>query len=134
MSLPSSRQVYTSGTHQIAITTTGSAGSAAGTGYFYGARGVLARLSVNWHASAPAGTSGVTIVETWAGGSRTLYTKSNAATDVDFPPQIAAADNAAAAITGAYGYIVLNGGTITVTIAQSDALTDCLIVSLTIVE
>ena len=134
MSLPASRQVYTAGTHQVGVTTAGSAASATGTAYFYGARGVLARLSGNWHASAPGATSDVTIVETWAGGSRTLYTKSNAVTDFDFVPQVAAADNTGTAIAGAYGMIILNGGTITVTVSQSDALTDCLIVSLTTVE
>lgn len=118
----------------LKITTVGSAGSATGSGTISGLRGVLARLIVNWHASAPAGTSDLTIVETWDGGSRTIYTKSNAVTDVDLVPQVAASDNAGAAITGAYGYIALVGGTITVTVAQSDALTNCVIVTLVTVE
>lgn len=116
------------------ITTTGSAGSATGSATISGLRGVLARLIVNWHASAPAATSDITIVETWDGGSRTLYAKTNAVTDVDLVPQVPASDNAGAAITGAYGYVALTGGTITVSIAQSDALTDCAIVTLVTVE
>lgn len=118
----------------LKITTTGSAGSATGSGTITGLRGILARPIVNWHASAPAGTTDITIVETWDGGSRTLYAKTNAVTDVDLVPQVAASDNAGAAITGAYGYVALVGGTITVSIAQSDPLTDCAIVTLVTVE
>lgn len=118
----------------VKITTVGSAGSATGSATVNGLRGILARLAVNWHASAPAGTTDITIVETWDGGSRTLYAKTNAVTDVDFAPQIAAADNAGAAITGAYGPVVLTGGVITITIAQTDALTDCAIITLVTVE
>lgn len=118
----------------LKITTTGSAGSATGSGTISGLRGVLARLIVNWHASAPAGTTDITIIETWDGGSRTLYAKTNAVTDVDLVPQVAASDNAGAAITGAYGFITLVGGTITVSVAQTDALTDCVIVTLVTVE
>lgn len=118
----------------LRVTTTGSAGSATGSGTITGLRGVLARLVINWHADAPAGTSDLTIVETWDGGSRTLYTKSNAVTDVDLVPQVAASDNTGTAITGAYGYVALIGGTITVTVAQSDALTNCAIVTLVTVE
>lgn len=116
------------------VTTVGSAGSATGTAVISGLRGLLARLAGNWHADAPAGTSDVTIVETWDGGSRTLYTKSNSVTDFDFAPQIAAADNTGTAITGAYAPVALIGSTITITVAQSDALTNCLIVTLVTVE
>ena len=118
----------------LKITTVGSAGSATGSGTISGLRGVLARLIVNWHASAPAGTTDITIVETWDGGSRTLYAKTNAVTDVDLVPQVAASDNAGAAISGVYGFIALVGGTITVSVAQTDALTDCVIVTLVTVE
>lgn len=118
----------------VKLTTTGSAGSAAASATISGLRGVLARLAINWHADAPAATTDITIVETWDGGSRTLYAKTNAVTDIDIVPQIAASDNAGTAITGAYGYIALTGGTITISIAQSDALTDCAIVTLVTVE
>lgn len=115
------------------VTTTGSAGSASGSTTLKGVKGILARLAINWHASAPA-TSDLTITEAWDGGSKTIYSKSNAKDDVDFAPLYAAADNAGAAIAGQYATLTLVGGTITVSVAQCDALTDAAIVTLVVVE
>jgi hypothetical protein len=133
MSAPSNVIFAGPGTYAVAVTTTGSAGSATGTATFKGLRGLLTGRNVNWHASAPAGTSDITIVEANDAGSVTLYTKTNSVTDNNVPFLTAAGDNAGAAITDQYIPITLRGGTITVTVSQSDALTDCAIVELTVV-
>lgn len=119
--------------YTIRVTTTGSAGSATGSATLKGVTGILSRLAINWHASAAA-TSDLTITEAWDGGSKTIYSKSDSVTDVDTLPLYAAADNAGAAISDQYAMLTLLGGTITVSVAQGDALTDCVIVTLVVVE
>ena len=80
------------------VTTTGADGSASGSAYIDGACGLVTRIQGNWHASAPAGTSDATIIETDGFGSQTLYTKSNSVTDFDFAPMVAASDNTGTAL------------------------------------
>lgn len=113
------------------VTTAGADASATGTATIKGLRGLLVRRTVNWHASAPAATSDITIVEVTDGGSFTIYSKTNSVTDIDSPTAVDATSTAGAALDPvADGPIYLRGGVITITIAQSDALTDCAIVEL----
>lgn len=120
----------------VRVTTSGEAGTSTGTGTVKGVAGVFARLAINWHASAAA-TSDLTITESWDGGSRILYASTDSVTDVDTAPLYGASDidasgAASAASTGMP--LMLIGGTITVSVAQGDALTDCVIVTLGVLE
>lgn len=113
---------------RIAVTTTGSAGSATGNTTSDIITGQIIGVSVNWHASAPAGTSDITVEGATSGID--LYAKSNAVTDVYKCPSLYGLDSGAAALTGdvtPQRYCINEG--IKVTVAQSDALTDCVVVT-----
>ena len=112
---------------EIRVTTTGVAGSATGNTTSKQIVGQIVGVEVNWHASAPAGTSDITIEGATTGID--LYAKANAVTDVYKVPGVFGVDNAATALTGdvvPQKYCVAEP--IKVTVAQSDALTDCVIV------
>lgn len=119
------------GTLTVTVTTTGSAGSATGTTSLT-ISGYVEGIKINWHASAP-GTSDVTIVEQ-GGLGRTLYTKSDSATDVTFYPYLQGADNAGAAITGVYGRVYLPYGPLLISVAGCDALAAALVVSIVVTD
>lgn len=114
----------------IKVTTAGSAGSATGTATSPAIVGQILGIEVNWHASAPAGTSDITIEGATTGLD--LYAKTNAVTDVNKVPRLYAVDAAGTALSGdvtPQKICVAEG--IKVTVAQSDALTDCVVVRVT---
>lgn len=109
-------------TETVTITTTGGAGAATGSGTMTKTpAGFLLDIKLDYHASCPA-TADVTISDPTFG---TLAVKSNNATDVVIAPRQATVDNAAAA-TGLYDLYPLNAP-LTISIAQADALTGCLV-------
>lgn len=111
------------------VTTTGSAGSATGsTTVAIPKTGYLEWIKLNYSASAPAGTTDVTIAD---GYSTTVYAKSNSATDVTVWPRMAVVNAAATAISneGARHAIASD---LTVTVAQCDALAAALVVDIAI--
>ena len=108
---------------RVAITTAGSAGSAVGSGTTIPINGFLLDVYLDYHASAPA-TTDVTITDPVFG---TVFTKSNNATDAWFAPRKQTCDQSAAD-TGVYELIPLNGA-LTIAVAQADALTDCVAVT-----
>lgn len=119
--------------YKIKVTTTGSAGSASGTGTSNKpVRGVLGAVSIAYHASAPAGTTDVTIAES-SGLARTLLTRTNTATSATFYPAATQHDGTGTALTSYTPYILV-GDYITVTVAQCDALTDAVVVTLHTLE
>jgi len=83
---------------------------------------------VNWHASAPGGTSDITIEGATSGID--LYAKSNAVTDVYKCPSAYGLDAAATALTNDVTpqRRCINEG-VKVSVAQSDALTNCVVVT-----
>lgn len=118
--------------YKIKVTTTGSAGSATGTGTSrQPVRGLLTGVNIDYHASAPASTD-VTIAES-TGMSRTLLTRSNSATDGAFYPTAQQHDTSAATVTS-YTPFDIKGDYVTVTVAQCDALTDAVVVTLHTLE
>lgn len=107
---------------EIKVTTTGSAGSASGTTTSPQIVGQILGLVVNYHASAPA-TTDITIEGATTGLD--LYAKANANTDVFKVPGIFGLGAAGSALAGdvtPQKYCVAEG--IKVTLAQCDALTD----------
>jgi hypothetical protein len=109
---------------RIAITTTGSSGSATGSGTSIPIHGFLLDIFIDYHASCPA-TADVTISEAVFGN---VLVVSNNATDGWYAPRKATCDPSGAA-TGLYDLIPLSGP-LTVSVAQADALTDCVAATL----
>lgn len=116
----------------ISVTTTGSDGSATGTGYSNAAvTGKILAIRLNYHASAPA-TTDVTITENNA-VPQTIHVETNSATDVVRYPRRAVEDNAENTVTydgtnEIYEPYVVNDQ-IKVAVAGANALTDCVQVS-----
>lgn len=107
----------------VNVTTTGSAGSASGSKASASFAGEILGLWINYHASAPAGTTDITITDTISG--QTLYSKTNTVTDVFIPLRIFGLGNGGSALSSDVTpqcYAI--GGGITVALAQCDALTD----------
>lgn len=123
-------------TLKLNVTTTGSAGSATGSATsarpFFGA---VRAIYVDWHASAPAGTSDITIVadDDDTQPQITLYTKSDSVTDAWVYPVVQSTDTAGSAVAAQYQHIVISS-TITATVAQSNALTNAAVVYIWIDE
>lgn len=112
---------------RVAVTTTGSAGSASGNADSGKFAGEILGFWIDYHASAPAGTTDITITDKLSG--QTLYAKTNSVTDVFIPLRVFALDKAGSALASDVSpqcYAV--GGGINVAIAQCDALTDAAVV------
>jgi hypothetical protein len=108
----------------VKVTTTGSAGSASGSAETIPIEGFLLDMYIDYHASAPA-TTDVTISDPVFGN---LLVVSNNATDGKYAPREPNCD-AAGAANGLYDLIPLNSK-LTVAVAQANALTDCVVVTL----
>lgn len=104
----------------LAVTTTGSSGSATGTAVSPAINGFLLDLYFDFHASAPATTDVTVSYTTPADGNIIVLTNTN--TDVLHMPRKQASDNAGAAISGVYDCYPVDG-TLTVSVAGCDALT-----------
>ncbi|OGN99034.1 MAG: hypothetical protein A2Z71_03320 [Chloroflexi bacterium RBG_13_50_21] len=109
---------------RVSITTTGGAGAATGSGTTIPINGFLLDVYINYNAACPA-TADVTIADAVFGNALVV---SNNATDGWYAPRKATCDPAAAA-TGLYDLIPLNGA-LTLSVAQADALTACVVVDI----
>lgn len=118
--------------YTIRVTTTGSAGSAAGTGTlpFKLAMAAIDAIKVDYHASAPA-TTDVTITET-EGLQQTVLTLTDNKDDGTYYPRHAIHDPTGAAISGA-GLITVEGQ-LQVAVAGCDPLTDAVVVTIRTLE
>jgi hypothetical protein len=110
-------------TETITVTTTGSAGSATGTGYSAAIDGYLLDIYFNFHASA-ASTTDTTVTQEGVAGNLVVITDSK--TDVLLAPRQAIVTNANAAITDGSALFPVNGR-ISIALAQCDALTNALV-------
>lgn len=114
--------------HVIKIASTGSAGSASGSGTLALSPFELLGLFIDYNASAPATTD---VTFTAIGGDeadRTVLTVSNNATDAWYFPKEQDDDSSASPITGSYSHPVIHRGLL-VEIAQADALSPCITVT-----
>lgn len=119
----------------IKVTTAGAAGSAtgnttvsaAGKPYF---SGILSKAKIDYHASAPATT--VVKLEEVGGLGSTIFTLAASATDKEVVPCDALADDTGSAIAGQYIPYITHATGYKVTVTLSDALTDCVTVTLLI--
>ena len=112
--------------HTLTISTTGSAGSASGSGILSLPLCELVAIHLDYHADAPA-TTDVTVTATGDPASVTLLTRTSSVTDGWFYPGVNVHDNTAAAVTGAYAPPVIHNGALTIAVAQADALTGCVV-------
>lgn len=109
---------------KIPVTTTGSAGSATGSGNAdIALTGLLLGFRVKYNASAPA-TTDVTITSDLPTGypAHTLLTVSNNNTDIPYRPIQQEVYTSANTNTGLYTLIPLQGHNITVSVAGADEL------------
>lgn len=108
----------------INITTTGGAGAATGSGTTVPINGFLLDVYIDYNAAAPA-TTDVTISDPVFGA---IVVKSDNNTDVKLAPREGTVD-AVAAATGLYDLIPINSA-LTVSVAQADAITNCVTVTI----
>jgi len=108
---------------RITINTAGGAGVAVGSGTTIPIMGFLLDVFIDYNAAAPA-TTDVTITDPIFGN---LLVKSNNNTDVSLAPREATVD-AAAAATGLYDLYPICSA-LTISVAQADALTACVVVT-----
>jgi hypothetical protein len=111
----------------ISVTTTGSAGSATGTGRSGALSGFLLDVYLDFHASSPATTDTTIAYDEPDNGNILVVT--NSSTDALHAPRKQVSDSAAAAIDGVYDLYPLNGN-VTVALAGCDALTAAVVVRL----
>lgn len=111
-------------TERVAVTTTGSAGSASGNASSAVCHGLLLDVYLEFHASAP-NTTDVTIThENPTRGN--LLAVSNVNTSALFAPRVKPVDNANVAITNAHDKFPLMGN-VKISVAQCNALTDAVV-------
>ncbi len=108
------------------VTTTGADGSAAGVGYTEAFSGYLLDIYYDFHASAPNTTD---VAVTQEGRTGNVHATSNTVTDVWVHPRASLVTTANAAITDGNGLIPVNGR-LAFTIAQANALTNCLVATI----
>ena len=108
----------------IKVTTTGSAGAATGSEDTVPIQGFLLDVYIDYHASAP-NTTDVTITDPVFGD---VLVVSNNNTDGKYSPREPNCD-AAGAANGLYDLIPINSA-LTISVAQADALTDCITLTL----
>ena len=113
--------------HQIKVSATGSAGVAPGSTILPVALSRFVAAYIDYHASAP-GTTDVTISSPGNPASQTILAVSNTATDAWYYPVVNGVDNAGAAEADAWEPYVVHGN-IQVDVAQGDALTDIVTVT-----
>jgi len=108
----------------LAITTTGGAGTATGSGTVPVVPGELAFVKIDYDGTAP-GTTDVTITQT--AEPTALLTVTNSATDQINCPRLACVTTANGAITNSHAPLYIHGA-VSVSVAQCDAITDAVTV------
>lgn len=114
-------------TYTVTLNTTGSAGSASDSQVTEFIHGWFLDAYPAYHASAPGATTDLTIGQT--GHADKILTLTNNATSGRYAPRQGLVTRAGAAITDSHDLIPVNG-TLTVAIAQCDALTAAAVVTI----
>lgn len=110
-----------------AVTTSGSAGSATGTGTLeLPTHGYIEYIYIDYHASAP-NTTDVTVAYSGTPPGGNILSKSNSTTDTLYWPRASCVTNAASAITDSHTRFVACGD-LTITVGDCDALTNAVTV------
>lgn len=110
----------------VKVTTTGSAGSATGTGYSQDiTNGFVIGAYIDYHASAPSSTD---VLLKTTDPEVTMVTYSNSATDAYISTMKNIVDSAGAAVSGVYSYYPISGR-LMVSLTGCNALTDAVVVT-----
>ena len=109
------------------VTTTGGVGTSTGSGTVYAVPGELAFVKLDYHASAPGGTTDVTITQT--AEPTAILTVTNSATDTIVCPRISCVTTANAAITDSHAPLWIHGP-VSVAVAECNALTAAVTVTI----
>lgn len=112
---------------RVAVTTTGSSGSATGSAYSPAFSGIVIDIALDYHASAPA-TTDTTVAEE-SPFARNLLVATDSNTDKVYPVRGATYDSAGAAVSGVVDNYVINGRVL-VSVAGCDALTNAVIATI----
>ena len=114
---------------RITVTTVGGDGVATGTGVSdVVIKGRVVRVDVNFHASAPAGTTDLTLTQTNEDQAASIVSLTNTVTDTTIYPTVQLTDNGGTGRTldgtrPLVDYYPVSD-TLTATVSQSNALTD----------
>jgi hypothetical protein len=111
---------------RLAVTTTGSAGSATGSTTSETVFGELLDVFLDFHASAPGTTDTTLAYATGGQGVGNIVVVTDSATDARLAPRQKCVDNANAAITNSFDRFWINGA-VTLSLAGCDALTDAVV-------
>lgn len=112
-------------TTTVSVTTSGTAGAATGSGTSIPINGELLDIYLDYEATAPA-TTDVTISESTFG---TIMVRSDSATDGRFAPRMVTHGPTASALTW-YDRYPLKDSVITVSLAQCNAITNAIVVTI----
>jgi len=115
--------------HELKVSTTGSAGSASGSGSLALPLSELVAVHLNFHSSAPS-TTDTTIKATGNPLELTILTLTNVNTDAWYYPKVQDDDDVGAAITGAYSDPVIHNKILNIDLAQCDSLTDAVVATI----
>ena len=114
---------------RITVTTVGGDGVATGTGVSdVVVKGRIVRVDINFHVSAPAGTTDLTLTQTNEDQAANIVSLTDTVTDVTIYPTVQLTDNAGTGRTmdgtrPLVDYYPVSD-TLTATVSQSNALTD----------
>jgi hypothetical protein len=118
--------------HKIKVTTAGANGSATGTGLTETLpNGAIWEYHIDFHASAPASTV-VTFTED-GGAGRTLFTAPAGNTDIAYRPRLVEHSSVGVAQASLTPEVIA-GRKIKATVTLSNALTDCVVVTIFVLE
>ncbi len=121
-------------TYTFKVTTTGANGSGVGTASLPVTAGIVLRVRGKWHASAP-NTSVFSLDEADDLGTNTIAAISNSVAAFDFPPFREGKTTANAALDPVvFTPMAVSEGKVTLSVTGCNALTNALIVKMTVLE
>ena len=113
--------------HELAVSTTGSAGSATGSGILTVPYAELLALYVDYHADAPA-TTDLTISSPGNPASVTLLTLTNVNNDGWYYPKVQQQDSSGSAVSGGYSHPLVHGSLLA-SLAGCDPLSNAVVIT-----
>lgn len=114
---------------RVAVTTAGSAGSAVGSATSGPMHGFLLDVYLDYHASAPGATTNVVVAHVDPTLGNVLSISDNATAGRYVPRETVQTIAGATSDPDGYDRIALNGN-VTVSVSDSDALTDCVVATI----
>lgn len=114
---------------EIKVSTTGSSGSASGSGHAAMPIGELVAVHLNFDATNAPSTMDTTLTAPGNPASLTILTLTDVNTDGWYFPKVQDHNNVGAAVTGSYSKPLIHNG-LDIAVAQADAGTDTVVATL----